>query len=313
MEFNFYSVTNDLVRTVVRDHTEIGSVFDFDWDGRDNSGVVVSDGRYRMAVQNYEFFFEVDATAPVVQFALQDAYQSGPNGNVLVNPLLTWSVVEPLYSDAIIERSSIEIASGWTEFFEPDPGFTGTGQPGVKLLTLAEVDSAVFRHQVEDEAGNRTVTHVGPIAEQLIVSEFGPHKILTVDARDLFVPQGLAPYAPLTSIDGVGKVIGAGDAQVRFLVAETIRDSLAELNIQYRVLADSKWIVDEFNGLFDVQSIPNEIVNVGDLTNRFHVVWRPTNVESGEVYAVRLQAIDVNGDEIFSNVVRAKIFFKSIF
>lgn len=316
LEFNFYNVNDDLVRTVVRDHSTVGAVFAFDWDGRDNNGILLPDGRYRMTVQNYEFFFEIDATAPVVQFSLSDAYQSDTSGNVVVTPSLQWRVTEPLYADSVIERSALSVASGWTEFFDPDPSQVGTAEVVKRPLSLTVADNAAFRHRVEDRAGNVTLSQLGPIAEQLIVHGFGAHEITAEGGVEQFSSLQPVAFSPLSNPNGAANVMIVGNNQVRFDVAETVRNSLSAVSVQYRPLTQSAWIVDDVNALFDAQDVPNEILTTENIAHEFQAVWRPADIDPAVTYAVRLQARDSTGNTVFSNVLQVRfattLFFNGL-
>jgi hypothetical protein len=61
LEFNVYDERNNLIRAFPKDYTV--PVDDFiTWDGRDESGEVVRDGKYKIKVFDYEFFVDVDNT-----------------------------------------------------------------------------------------------------------------------------------------------------------------------------------------------------------------------------------------------------------
>ena len=63
LEFNIYDAENNLVKTYYKDHA--APIEDFiQWDGTDQSFNTVPDGKYKIKVFDYEFFVEVDSTAP---------------------------------------------------------------------------------------------------------------------------------------------------------------------------------------------------------------------------------------------------------
>ena len=309
LEFNFLNEQGDLVRTIVRDHTEIDSTFAVDWDGRDNNGVFVPDGRYRMMVQNYEFFFQIDTTAPVTQFALQDAYQSNEFGNVVVNPLISWQVSEVNYSDSVIERAPFTSPLVWQTFIDPDPNKTGVDatSPVPANLEIADASNAVFRHIAVDAAENRTITELGPVAEQLIIHVFGAHQVFADElSRTFFGGLEPVPYAPMESGNGPGRAITVEGDTVRFAIAETVSRQWSQLQVQYRLASESDWITDDFDGLYDNATFPNEVSSVADLDHRFQVVWRLLNAVFGQDYLIRLRAVDIDNNEFVSNIIKAK-------
>ena len=75
MKVRAFYERNERVRSIQRNHTEVGSTFSIQWDGRDDNGLLLPDGEYRMTVQNYEFYVHVDGTPPEVGITLFDAYQ----------------------------------------------------------------------------------------------------------------------------------------------------------------------------------------------------------------------------------------------
>jgi flagellar hook assembly protein FlgD len=64
LSFAVTNSQNQRVRLVERAHTEVDQDFNFVWDGRDDKGLVVPDGKYRVTVLDYDFELEVDNTPP---------------------------------------------------------------------------------------------------------------------------------------------------------------------------------------------------------------------------------------------------------
>lgn len=191
LEFRFHDAEGRPVRTIVRDHAEVGQTFQVAWDGRDDNGVVLADGEYTMTVQSYEFFFHIDATAPAVELELQDAYQprevydeaTGALKGVFASaaPRIEWSINDLNYTDSEVEWSAAA-GTDWRFFNDPDPGEKGDGlrtELELELSTTAgvadEVSGRRYRVAAGDKAGNRTVVEAGPVSEQLIVTAFGEH------------------------------------------------------------------------------------------------------------------------------------------
>lgn len=194
LEFDFYDIGGGLVRNIVRDHSEIGQTFQLNWDGRDDSGLLLADGEYRMTVQNYEFFFHLDTTFPEVNFSLPDVYQAeeqfDSEGNSLglfaiAQAQLDWSLLDLNYTDSVIEWASASSPSDWQVFADPDPARKEADGKivGRKQLALStsdryrdEASGRRYRAIAADGAGNRTVVSLGPVAEQLMVVGFGAHR-----------------------------------------------------------------------------------------------------------------------------------------
>ncbi len=64
IEFEVFNEREDLVRTFTANHPQSGVDATVSWDGRDQKGIVVPDGKYRINVLIYEFYVEVDNTPP---------------------------------------------------------------------------------------------------------------------------------------------------------------------------------------------------------------------------------------------------------
>lgn len=193
LEFNFYNKIGDRVRTIVRDHSATGTT-NVIWDGRDDKGLPVVDGVYRMTVQNYEFYITVDTTIPLIKLTLTDAYQprvitsTDPNSGrqatktfVSVAPSLSWNVTDINYASSLVETGSGSNPLFWNEFYNPDPVETGKGDMQPKgclncpplALTLEKFVNQAFRLSANDSAGNKRVLSVGPGKEEFIVSAVG--------------------------------------------------------------------------------------------------------------------------------------------
>lgn len=191
LEFNFYNKQGDRVRTIARDHTAIGAEIDLTWDGRDDRGLPVPDGEYRMTVQNYEFFITVDATPPAVAIRLEDAYrprriQLAPNvyenivdflDSPLVPPTISvpmmWSVSDTNYRDSVVEQGIGESPNAWRLYYEPDPAERGEGKENNLVLRPQDVTGNRFRITAIDLAGIQSSQQTPLAKEELIVYHFG--------------------------------------------------------------------------------------------------------------------------------------------
>jgi hypothetical protein len=99
LEFQIVNESGDRVRTLQRDHAVAGVEFTLAWNGIDDRGLPVKDGEYRLLVQGYEFFFQVDTQVPELELSLHDAYQFllvEERRFVIVNPRLDWCIEEDI-------------------------------------------------------------------------------------------------------------------------------------------------------------------------------------------------------------------------
>ncbi|HEY2946701.1 MAG TPA: CARDB domain-containing protein, partial [Vicinamibacteria bacterium] len=177
------------------DHPRIGAG-SFGWDGRDASGAVVPDGRYRVLVNDLPFRVEVDATPPDIGFATGDLQTSvafrnlpacdPPPANLgVLGGQRRWHVV-----DDHLRGWSFNDAYGSESIYEPERDGSGqivydeNGVPRVQRVGGRAVDRR-DRFEVgsrldpgeftaEDHAGNRSTVAIAPIQEALHILEARP-------------------------------------------------------------------------------------------------------------------------------------------
>ncbi|MDX1430942.1 MAG: CARDB domain-containing protein [Gammaproteobacteria bacterium] len=298
LELQVFNARGDRVRTIVREHTTVGSEQSIVWDGRNDAGVVVADGRYTMEVQDYQFFVTLDRTPPQAAFELTPLYRpetiEGAGMLVLSPPAgaAEWAIVEENYLGSAIERAGPTAPDQWEIFFDPDPHELGRARIDEETGALRRVGTPVevrdaagarFRLVVEDDAGNRTVVNRGPVPEQLIV-----HRLLqrrsdgTLGARRV-------PFVEQTITDG-GNPIAVESSEMRFVVASTVAAPLSVVNVQYRLRTEADW-----------QEQPLSRASADEYT------WFLPVLEIARDYAVRLRAIDVHGNERFSNSLAIRL------
>ncbi len=328
LAFDIFNAAGERVRTILRDHTTIGAEQILVWDGRDDNGLLLPDGLYRLQVQNFTLPITLDNTPPVVTLSLADPYQSVEVhvGNhtvakVQVAPALTWSITEAHYRQAVIEKASIDRPDQWQPFVVLAPLQSGDGQSERRGLRLDEVDGALFRFVVEDTAGNRTIARVGPVAPQLIIEGFGDHKsneavqdcIRHLGSGDLescvqqhggyYQPLDQALYAPLDATDGPpDSVILVTAPQVRFAIAESIAEPLTQVSVQYRPLSDLQWQEVPLTQFLDHTPLPRAFSQ--PLERRMEAIWELPTLASDVAYVVRLKAIDRANQLHVSNALR---------
>ena len=328
LAFDIFNAAGERVRTILRDHTTIGTEQILVWDGRDDNGLLLPDGLYRLQVQNFTLPITLDNTPPAVTLSLADPYQSVEVhvGNhtvakVQVAPALTWSITEAHYRQAVIEKASIDRPDQWQPFVVLAPLQSGDGQSEKRGLSLDEVDGALFRFVVEDTAGNRTIARVGPVAPQLIIEGFGDHKSNEAvqdcfrhpGSGDLescvqqhggyYQPLDQALYAPLDAIDGPpDSVILVTAPHVRFAIAESIAEPLTQVSVQYRPLSDLQWQEMPLTQFLDHAPLPRAFSQ--PLERRMEAIWELPTLASDVAYVVRLKAIDRANQLHVSNALR---------
>ncbi|MEO8958018.1 MAG: CARDB domain-containing protein, partial [Rudaea sp.] len=144
---------------------------EFDWDGRNDGGQVVPDGRYRINVDGFAAWVTVDTLAPTLSGTLIQPYQSQgttdqsglpKNGYAIALPAAKYVVQEVNLDHVSVERSQKGSSAWYSANFDPrgDSGRTEFG-----LYT--------YRVTASDRAGNTTALNLGPGEEQLIATAIG--------------------------------------------------------------------------------------------------------------------------------------------
>lgn len=263
LEFNIYNETDDLVRTIARDHSLIGTEFDLIWDGRDNTGLVVADGRYKITIQNYEFFVIVDNTAPIITLKLNNAAQIDDVNTALdahkihvIKPSIDWAVDEKYQVSISVESGEGDNPTVWNQFRTIDSEISAN-----LSLSIPEFTNHNFRFVVTDKAGNISVASTGLGDEEIIFT-----------GRTLNYPK------KFDHISDIG--INAG---------ETIRNSISQLFIEYKEYSETTWI-------------EKDITDISITNGLFATVFKPSNVDYNKKYDVRIKALDSIGTAYYSNI-----------
>ena len=119
LEFNITDEANTLVKTYYKDYTSPTDDY-ISWDGTDESGHVVPDGKYSIKVFDYAFFIEVDSTPPDAKISLS-AISLDQSGMPVV------SLLGHAY-DKNIKSWSVELGQGenpqvWESFMQGTGSF----------------------------------------------------------------------------------------------------------------------------------------------------------------------------------------------
>lgn len=173
-----------LVRASSFDHPSIGAR-SFTWDGRDEQGVVVADGRYEVALNEVPLRVEVDSTPPDVAFAFRnlqvEAGRPGQMGEVRAER--AWHVV-----DRNLRSWRSPVGQGTWPQYDPVRDEHGdvvydNGVPRIRYESGHAADLVEAQHEIwlvgalsgltmfaEDRAGNRSAVPVPPVPEKLFVA-----------------------------------------------------------------------------------------------------------------------------------------------
>jgi large repetitive protein len=301
LEFNVYDEKKNLIRTFRKEHTGYATDY-IAWDGRNESGTVVPDGIYSFKVFDFEFFVEVDNIPPdsgasyarIVQFTDVSDVTDPVHLNLYIDlkghaqdkNIKTWRLEEGA-GDNPTEWQELSKGEDQIGMKDQNGNFVSPGQD-VKIRTVWESNFGdhignKLRISVDDQAGNRSTQMSEFVEEKFVLYRWAQgadsEKRFLLD-KDLLIIEGpknnevSIPY-DVYSKPGVIKLGGVF----------TMRAPIASMNVQYR----------NATGWTNYQPVNNASRGV------FEILWDNPGVRSG---SVRVRAVDVYGQEYFSNEIK---------
>lgn len=217
LEFSIFNEQGDLVRSMSRSHSVGGLEFELIWDGRDNLGLVVPDGRYKIVVQNYQFYVTVDNVAPQVTVQLNDALQivgqsAESLGSYAIRPSFEWNNIEINNKLLRIERGLGLNPVAWEDVKQFN-SLASEVSEGKLILAIDDYTNYRYRAVLSDQSGN-VATVTSPLAKEEVI------QLSKVDENIVSPEKGI---------------------KIRF--EETVINSTAQTLIRYRKLPELNWTV----------------------------------------------------------------------
>ena len=289
LEFTVYDEAGNLVRTFVKDY--VSPVNDFiSWDGRDDSGKVVPDGKYKIKVLQFEFVVEVDTASPVVNADIgRLSYDEQKR--------LLYADVTGLVTDKNIKAWQIYYGEGenpqeWHELRTGNDALAKRDDYGSKVFPIqnALIDrfydqniswlkGKKFRITAEDFAGNRSTALTGFLEEKLILSKWDGTFVIS-NVNDLS-----------TNATIPANMVFPGSHQIKGF--STLRSVPEKIVLQY--WNGNQWL---------------QTVNATDLTSgALDFVWDSSTLGLGDGYGIRAKMVDSLGGEHYSNVLTTPALF----
>jgi Tol biopolymer transport system component/flagellar hook assembly protein FlgD/fibronectin type 3 domain-containing protein len=295
LDFTVSDANNNVISTIRRDYAAPADD-SITWDGRDSSGKIVSEGKYRIKVFDYEFFVEVDNTFPDAGIILteikQDFDTATREGSLDLYVVLYGHAVDSNLKSWSIEYGEGENPSEWYAYFSGTDQIVGKDEDGEPVLNPAKDTELInytkagipplvgmkLRITAEDFAGNKSSDITDFLEEKIIL-----HEHQWKDLYERFVlldPDRKYPDLALPVMHIFGGL-------------ETIRVPIITMNLQY--YGNRKWS--------DIPPAVSLISGMMDLT------WDRSS-DAQEINAVRIKGVDVMGMEHFSNeVLITSLFF----
>jgi len=337
-EIEIYDNDDVLVRSLLREHPEADVDSQLFWDGRDEQGQVVADGRYRVVALDYEFSVVVDNTPPAALPIAPPAAGPYRPGITLSDPFggnggdprqgtryctnigffslaatvcslaqLDWAVEEANKHSIRIEARDKRVAgSEWYDYF-PDEEHWDTRALLERFPLIDSLDdyvNKVFRVVAEDKAGNRLVVETQG-TEKTEVFEIGP--VIEKSAGSAVTWQSLTSNVLVYGDDGKAAELYAFDNGFFFNLRTTVAAPLTGIAIEYRKWGDAAWIKE---GIRDFLIAPagnfsEKRWTVSPLlpadAHDYHLLWHaPLKAETVYEYRFRLDSVD--GETHFSPV-----------
>lgn len=304
LDFEVFNEGGQRVRTLRRDHDTVGVEATVAWDGRDDRGLPLPDGTYRIAVLGYELFVGLDTTPPEVTLAFAPPYH--PTDRAACGADVTPQLVGGA-RDASLARLVLAEGEGATPFQWVDVGSwsvpEGEDSQAVEVSRPpAEVVGRSFRLEAFDAAGNRAAVATSLPRERLVVGRFGSHLALASGTQP---PLRAVEYRdPLGVSCAVLDPIGVPPGALRFEVAETLAAVLGEVWVDWRLSGQAGWTSVRATEWTDPDGL---VPRATPPDHQLGVVWRPQGVPAGETVTVRLRAVDAALREHLSNAFLVEI------
>ncbi|TAL66654.1 MAG: hypothetical protein EPN88_08025, partial [Bacteroidetes bacterium] len=299
LEFNIYDENNSLIRTFLKEYTTYAVDY-ITWDGRDENGRIVPDGKYKIKVFDYEFFVEVDSTPPDVGISLKGLRQDFDiltlTGTLEIYTELEGHVVDKNLKNWIVEYGEGDNPQEWYEYISGEDQLVGRDEDGNPVLEPIKDDAieTYFEDDIEwlvgkklkitseDFAGNRSTAITDFLEERMALYTWDKNRILLgKDQEGNFVSNSVI-YADLAK---------PGLHILELL--ETIRLSIVSMNVQYH--SNGQWL----------DSIP--VMN--PTSGIINLEWDNSSALQ-EINAVRINAVDILGHEHYSNELFTKKSFE---
>ncbi|WP_082507133.1 CARDB domain-containing protein [Duganella sp. Root336D2] len=318
LEFQVLDKNMSVVRSVSRDHFGVGIESSFVWDGRNDAGIAMPDGQYRVRLQDYEFFATLDRQAPAGKLEMTSAYGQLEPGLPIAwaVPKLIWKSSDNNYLSMSQEKGSGETPAEWSEVGRyPELASEGSSslitRRGQELL-MGDYINIQYRMTVMDKAGNQTVLNSGLAKQEVFLLANASHKELPggrVAASEAFsyVEPGHLAAAWLPSLDR--------NLPIRLRVFESVRKPLAAVVVQFQDIPDPRkplkpgesrevcetcWHEVAMKKFGVMKTAETFVATDVPRDGNFEMLWDASGLDRSKFYLVRVKLLDVDGAEATS-------------
>jgi len=310
------------IRTIERSHSTIGEEVNVVWDGRNNEGLVVSDGQYKIIVQNYEYLAWVDNEAPVIDDLSSDwvAEYIDPGWGVLGYQLekffefslggLAESTVMGGNDWKVSEKSVVPLRGKFS--LSPAP-------------TLEHLVSEDYRITAVDIAGNSTTIELDGERKrgQIFISDFGKHlnefdfvKAISGSPNSNYLVKENDYSSAQYYTNGV---VSINFGLLRVTLQETVVADIQEVWVDYKESVSDLWnsvridtfITVKLKDFPDALNNDCQIVECYEVVSdsvipqhRLQFIWDASSLSAGTGYDYKVRVVSANQDVISSNIVK---------
>ncbi|MDJ0852191.1 MAG: CARDB domain-containing protein [Myxococcota bacterium] len=339
LEFVVLDEQGNAVRMLSGSFDQVGEEGEFGWDGRDDAGLLVPDGDYRLMVGGFEFFVTIDVDAPSVVEETEELLafvdKTGATCDLENASLECFVDLRPAYRASVFDANLDEIlieskprtAGSWSLddsaevlnaplqdgtrnlVITPKRGFDTTDplEPrtalGEQMRKLTELD---YRVRAVDFAGNETILlfSAGQKRDRVVVLGNGNHQILLDPDLTRNIAESTRverPYAPNRNL-----YPGRRPSELRLGVIETLDVEIQDVFVDFRPTGEVDWDTAPATDFIGVarQPEPDPILAGALLGSRsdhlFQLLLDPRALGSGPL-DFRVRLVDTSGGEHSSN------------
>ncbi|HZR46454.1 MAG TPA: CARDB domain-containing protein, partial [Candidatus Manganitrophaceae bacterium] len=145
LEFYVYDDKEQVIRIYTKDHSVPAEYF-IAWDGRDASGNFVPDGKYKIRLFDFAFFFTVDTTPPDVGLSIGSVDQ---NDDLSLYVDLRGHVVDSNLKKWTVEYGEGENPQEWQLLLSGEAAVVGLDQSGKPIFNPAR-DALLSRYEEKE-------------------------------------------------------------------------------------------------------------------------------------------------------------------
>lgn len=312
-----FSEEGQLVRTIRRSFDLIGAQEQITWDGRDDYGSVVADGRYSLELGKYKYSVVVDSTPPAITLApvndmlRQTCDSSSPfcKPYVAVDLSADYFFEEENYYRFRIERE--RDGSNWQvveegEFNDKDK----EGSLQLRINDLNNLDLA-YRIVVEDLAGNQSVKNfdLSLKRDRVILNRALPHRD---DYFGSVNPIQKFPNVPFANYDAFSSEPSTVKFSLsRFRIVESVQAPIESVSLLYREQGQdhTQWkelLIRDFGafvcpGLGAYCAEDKVFIKWERTENQFTFLVDLGQLNEASTYELKVKVVDQNGEALTTN------------